>query len=479
VYEPRYYQDASYGALGPTMAFLYGTLGEVVPNTFLQGAPATLFTARQYSAANGGGTVTPGAGQPTIAVFGPWVGDGTGEGSRIQHGPRTLGTFIEYQSRTEREAFAVYSQGEWQINDLFAITLGLRWAKDRLDGEENAFIYDETLLFPLTNTPGALGVNLATYNFLAMTDPNEPLRLAGIPSSGSLYRHLDLDDDEVTWRVNLDWTPTDNALIYAGVTTGHRSAGLGQLGSFSSIQTYDGEDLTAYELGYKGQLLDGQLQLNASIYYYDYETIHTLADVPSALSANGTSVSIVPVDEAEIWGIEIEPLWLATDNLTLGGNISYTPSEYKSDFNLINNFNPNEPQSVFVSAERQENIKGNQLMRVPELKGALWGSYMWQLGDMGSLEFMTSYTWIDDVYFSAFEHEEDKAEAYSRWDLRATWSSANDSWMVAGFVNNVLDEIGVRQIDRGTEGTNWLRKGSTSDPRLYGLEVRYKFGALY
>ena len=57
----------------------------------------------------------------------------------------------------------------------------------------------------------------------------------------------------------------------------------------------------------------------------------------------------------------------------------------------------------------------------------------------------------------------------------ATWTSAEEDWVVAVFVNNVLDEIGIRQIDRTTEGSNWLRKGSTTDPRLYGLEVRYKF----
>ncbi len=496
VFEPRFYQPASYGALGPTMDFIFATTGRVAAtdddgsplgwdsNSYFQSAPVGLYTARQYERENG--VINQDNGEATgsfetVFVAGPWVGDGVGEGTRINSGPNTIGTRTEYQSRTEREAFAVYTQAEWTLSEAFSLTTGIRWAKDRLDGQENAFIYDETLAFPLTNNPAdsPLGLSLAAYNGLArLVDPNEPVRLAGIPVSASLYRHLDRSDDEITYRINLDYEPNDDTLIYAGVTTGHRAGGFGSQGNFSSVETYDPEELTAYEIGYKGQLFDGTLQLNSSLYFYDYENIHTLADVPSALSANGTSVSVIPVDEAEIWGLETEFLWLATDALTIGGNISYTPNEYTSDLRFINNNNPDEPQSVFVSDDRQESVKGNQLLRVPELKWAAWVSYMLNMGDSGNVEFLSSYSWIDDVYFSPFEREEDKAPAYGRLDLRVTWTSADESWMVAGFVNNVLDEIGIRQIDLGTETVNWLRKGSTTDPRLAGLEVRYRFGGL-
>jgi outer membrane receptor protein involved in Fe transport len=485
VFDPLFNQGASYGALGPTMAFVYGTTGRLpnadgnpwASNTYFQGTPATLFTAREVARANGIVDQTNGQATrnfETVAVFGPWAGDPGG--TRVPHGPNTAGTSTEYQSRSEREAYAVYSQGEWQINDEFALTLGARWARDRLDGEENAFIYDETLAFPLSNDPASspLGISLATYNFLATLDPNEPIRLSGIPSSASLFRKLDRSDEKITWRVNLDWTPSDSALLYASVTTGHRAGGY-NLANFSSVDTYDPEELIAYEIGYKGQLMEGLLQVDLSAYYYDYETIHMEADVPSELSANGTSVSTVAVPEAEIFGVEGDALWLATDRITLGGNFSYTPSEYTSDFVVINNYDPRSPQSLFVAADRMENIKGNQLSRVPEWKWGTFGQYLLPLGDMGDVEFLLSYTWIDDVYFSSFESDEDKAPAYGRWDTRATWTSSEEDWVVAVFVNNVLDEIGIRQIDRTTEGSNWLRKGSTTDPRLYGLEVRYKF----
>ena len=36
-----------------------------------------------------------------------------------------------------------------------------------------------------------------------------------------------------------------------------------------------------------------------------------------------------------------------------------------------------------------------------------------------------------------------------------------------------------RQIDRSGEEANYLRAGVTTDPQLYGLELRYKFGAFH
>jgi len=46
---------------------------------------------------------------------------------------------------------------------------------------------------------------------------------------------------------------------------------------------------------------------------------------------------------------------------------------------------------------------------------------------------------------------------------------------VSGFVNNILDEIGVRQISRLGENGNYLRAATVTDPRTAGLELAYRF----
>ena len=72
---------------------------------------------------------------------------------------------------------------------------------------------------------------------------------------------------DTSFRVNLDWTPNEDTLMYFSVTTGYRaggySLGIGDSrgpGNFGGVTplTYDQEEVTAYEIGYKGTFLDGQ-----------------------------------------------------------------------------------------------------------------------------------------------------------------------------------------------------------------------------
>ena len=89
-------------------------------------------------------------------------------------------------------------------------------------------------------------------------------------------------DDAVTGRINLDWTPNDKDLIYFSVDDRFRAGGF-NLVFFSANAKINPKSLTAYELGYKGEILDGSMQINSALYYYDYKHVQTFGASPSAL----------------------------------------------------------------------------------------------------------------------------------------------------------------------------------------------------
>ena len=62
-------------------------------------------------------------------------------------------------------------------------------------------------------------------------------------------------------------------------------------------------------------------------------------------------------------------------------------------------------------------------------------------------------------------------------DFRATWKNAEDNIVVAAFVNNVLDDVGVLQVLRQSEDEFFRHNAGTTLPRLFGLELTYKMGA--
>ncbi len=416
-----------------------------------------------------------------------WLGDdGTNADLNVSHGINSAGSDLLYHTRTERDAFAAYTQGVWDIDEVFTLTFGLRYAEDDLSAEENLFRYSEVAagaLIAFTPIP-----DLFTYNLLnggVVADATAPGGFVGtpravnggIPVGLSVYRAFDRTDTEVTGRINLDYNASDNILLYLSATSGYRSGG-NNLVFFSATPDYDPEELLAYEFGYKMQLLDGSMQLNGSFYYYDYETIHTVAtEVTPPLVAGGapgTTTSVLEAPGAEIMGAEAEVTWLATDNWSFGGNFSWTPSEYTEDLFIQDPAQVNTPESLFPDANSLvQNINGNQLLQVPELKYALWGSYSLPLDGGSSIDFFGVYNWIDEVYYSPFESEAEKADSYDRLDLRATWKSASNNWIISAFVNNVFDDVGVLQVLRQGEGEFFRHTAGTTVPRLWGLEVSY------
>lgn len=455
------------------------------PLGFLAGAtPANFTSAKALARANN-------APEGSFTIATSFWGGGADFLGDIPQGPAVGASHTTSTNKTERTAFAAYTQGVWDINDKYTLTFGLRYAEDDVEGEELLAQYAES-----NAVLDAFSLDLLTANILrgainpATLQPTgliEPW-LDGVPIVFGAFREVSRKDDDVTFRINLDYNWTDDVLVYGNVTTGYRSGGF-NLAFFSQTPQYEPEQLTAYELGLKGQYLNSTLQVNASVYYYDYESIHTateeacpvnatLQSAQSACAVAESTTSVQAAPGAEVTGFEAEVIWLATDELTIGGNFSYTDSEYTEDFFVVDGADPSVPGAIYDATnefQRARNIKGNSLIQVPEMKFSAYGNYEMPLASNGKMNFLASYSWVDEVNFSAFESDLDIAPDYQRLDLRATWTSPSESWVVSGFVNNVTDEIGIRQILRHGAADGYRRTAQVTEPRVYGLEVSYTF----
>jgi outer membrane receptor protein involved in Fe transport len=471
-----------------------------------------------------------GAGRNDNLYISQWGGDdGTNRDLDVVHGPRTVGSDLLYSTQTERTAFAAYTQGVWDFADNLTLTLGVRYAWDEVDAEENLFRYTEsnglfnfmglgavngnlpagiapdraaqsTLLQAINTTDGNFLMNddavmyaagdtlpdgyavgdVKTAATMQLDQWGQPIgnhwaMNGGHPIAVSVYRPFTRKDEKVTGRINLDWDVNDEIMLYFSATSGYRSGGF-NLVFFSNTATYDPEELTSYEIGYKTQFLDNTLQINGSFYIYDYENIHTVATEVTSLG--GTSTSVLPAPGAEVIGVEAEVLWLATDALTLGGNFSYTPNEYTEDLSILDPARVTTPTGLYPDRETNtSNINGNQLLQVPELKYTVYGTYSIPLAGGANVDLSSVYSFTDDVYYSPFQNQNEMAEEYDRLDVRATWTNAEQNIIVAAFVNNVLDDVAVLQVLRHGESEHFRQTGGTTSPRTFGLELTYLMGA--
>lgn len=476
--------NAAYASDGILAAVAPGLIPGNPPLTFLAGAS----TVQRHTQAEQNHAFLERDEFEIALAVGIWDGQDLGN---LSHGPDTPNSESISYNKTERKAYAAYTQGVWDINETFTLTAGIRWAQDKTKGEEGYSQFTHTM-----GVLDAFGMSLGVANILrgainpATLQPTglvEPW-IAGTPITFGLYRKVKRNDKKVTWRVNLDWNVTDDSLIYLNVTTGYRAGGF-NLAFFSQTPQYEPEKLIAYEVGYKAQFLDNSLQFNASAYLYSYDSIHTfteeacppggtLQSAQSACAVVDSTASVQAAPGAEIKGIEAEVLWLATDSLTLGGNFSYTDAALNKSFFIVDGADPTIPGDIYDSVtnvDRRRDAKGNRMQQVPEVKMSLFGSYNIPLGNAGSVELLANYSYIGDVYFSAFEDELDRAPSYERVDFRASWNSPSQQWIVSAFLNNAFDEIGIRQIERGGVADGYRRTAQVTEPRVVGLEVTYAF----
>lgn len=538
---------------------------------------------------NAGPSIHPG--------YGKYCGDPAGRVPFDKY--NDAGAVYEHNNFVQNENTAFYTQGDLRLTDTLSVTLGARYSKDTRHGLEQRGGYSElqvedyvaqgwflqainltlltdpkyagnTALFNqvdggmlpswVTGAPGDPSVTgLAAMNVAmgnatwsgnpdfpitpvcALTDTtcDHPLRLEGIPISwGSRISGEYESPWGFTWRVNFNWEPQDNILVYFGVTSGYRAGGWDMGGpenralfdtdgagtcvnggdesgcDFRALLQYANENLTSWEMGYKGTHLDGRLQVNMALYYYDYknyqdhvqrwEDSNGSFSLPNLTLPGGGTLGAPPgrgpvsvtinIPKAENKGFEIDGMYLLTDNLTVGGNYSYTISRYEAPFTFFNEGDPRYPRNVFGGNLSQNpcnmspdikalyclEIEGYDLTGIPKNKGSLWASYTWYLAS-GNLTWHASAAYTGAYFTHPFERPWDEVPARSRIDTRVTYREGSGRWIVSLFVDNVTDKTYIRDSDMDIRltgyGSNWPQRVIALYPRFWGLEFTYNMGA--
>ena len=490
----RYGQAADYGVAGiaaaDATAFTQWYTAQAVYGPLVASAPvvgASQTMVGPYSARDVGcgivnlfGLVpTPDFSDPTLThtcfLEGPW----TGENATIGDGPDpSVGTTFVWQTENKTDAYAIYFQSEYQINETWAVTVGASWHEDQKVAQENLFLYTESQL----ESAKLLAYNVATGALNADGTPtgNGVIRFRGLPMSRSIHRRMSNEFEDVTYRVNIDYSPTDNALWYLSNTTGYRAGGF-NLGYFSAFPSYDKETVESTELGYKGSFLENTLQINASIYSYLYENIHTQYSSESFLG--GTSTSVRGMPEADTSGFEMDFVYMPTPEMLIGGNFSYTDAAFSKEVydalgnsGVVDDNNPYAPSSIYTIKERNVPVKGMQMQRIPEYKASAYLNYNQDFAD-GTIDYLLGVSWTDSILWDDSGLGLDTSPAFSRVDFKTTWTNSEENLEIMAFINNITNKIGVRNMTSDGEQLGYQRSITPTLPRMGGVSFTYKFGA--
>lgn len=400
------------------------------------------------------------------------------------------------------EQIAVFGQVEYDLTDSLTATFGARWYQidDIYKGSTTSTDVSRRIRAFGSQDPAEL--DLATND--------APGVLQAAIASGQLDVSL-LDDsgtltvDDTIFKASLDWKVNDDVLLFTTYSEGFRppvtnrqggDLASSQAGSFEGyrIPVYSTTDsLDNYELGIKGDFLDGILRVNATAYYSEITDLQTSRFDPTNISF---LVFTDNVGDAEIKGIDADLTWLATDNLVVNAAFSVLDTELTRINPELAGIAAGVGSALPYSAEFSGNIRARYFFELEDGYQGFANASISYTGDRLAGMNMDAYVTEDAtrlIYgtgsglpiqreaavYSGVNYTDPNGQTFAggRY-VQESYAIANlsvgiskNDWKAELYIDNVTDESAVLYIDT----QQFTPKVVTNRPRTVGLRLSYDF----
>lgn len=353
--------------------------------------------------------------------------------------------FLGFATKQQSQSVAGFAQVTYKLTDALRITGGLRYTVD-----------DKSVVRTLHSNL------IETFiNFGALT----PVAPDGTP------RLCDRQNLSKTWSAltgtaGVDYDAAPGTMVYAKYSRGYKAGGFnpGECG-----KPFDPEHLTSYEAGVKSVFWDGQILTNAALYYYDYSKIQFTLFVPNQSFIRNAG-------SATAWGAELEyqidPS--SVPGLQLDGSLSYENSAYGAG-------SFSDP-ALIVPTPPGISIKGNELIRAPDVKLNLGGQYSIATDGIGTFLFRMEGSYTDTIFNDIFNGKAPFESTFTQpayWvaNARLTWTPVDSPFEVQLFVDNLSNTYyATNRVGFNTPTALDTVAGQFALPRTFGFRIFAKFG---
>jgi iron complex outermembrane receptor protein len=338
-----------------------------------------------------------------------------------------------------REDYAFYGQATYRLNDMFAVTAGVRYQdEDQLDETSSFF-----------------GLNVG---------------------------HRPTNASKVTWKAGIDVHLTEDNLVYGLVSTGWKNGGSGSPGIFKPGQ-FAPEEVTAYEVGTRNTFLDGRVRLNVTAFYYDHEHLQFTYEDPAPF-AGGTGT----IPKTEEYGIESELSWLVADGWQLDGMLAWQDGKVKSDVFAIDVEDFRAATRLFqlglftsgavderIRMNNANNLNGNKPPKLVDLMARVALTNTHTFSDGSELSSRVEYVHRGDFQARIFNHPRvDSVPSYDLVNLYFAYDVGNMPISLNLSVTNIFDKNGVNNVFTNPYGL-WTTSREYIPPREVIGSVRYSW----
>tara|TARA_R110000737_G_scaffold49584_1_gene70475 strand:+ start:37269 stop:39923 length:2655 start_codon:yes stop_codon:yes gene_type:complete len=395
---------------------------------------------------------------------------------------------------------AVFGQFEYDLSETVTATLGARWyqIEDTYKGSTTTVDVSRRLRAFGSQDPDELAASGLDAGVIQAIESGQ-LEVGLLDDNGTLTV------DDVILKASVDWKVNEDILLFATYSEGFRppvtnrvGGGLAtnQTGAFENfrIPVYSTTDsLDNYELGIKGDFLDGILRVNATAFYSEISDLQTSRYDPTNISF---LVFTDNVGDAEIRGLDADITWLATDNLVINAAFSILDTELTRINSALDGIAPPVGSKLPYSADFSGNIRARYFHELDNGMTAYVNGSISYTGDRLASMSMDAYALEDTaqlVYGTgtglSIEQEADVYEGVTFPDSNGetfkggryiqdsyvlanlAFGITNDEWKAEIFIDNVTDEHATLYID----AQQYTPKIVSNRPRTIGLRMSYDF----
>ncbi|MEP7246510.1 MAG: TonB-dependent receptor [Gammaproteobacteria bacterium] len=350
------------------------------------------------------------------------------------------------------DSFGWFNNLTWNATDKFNVTVGARLAHDKKAIQQTRFPSN--------------GDNWT-------------------PAPGTTSTTVNADDSwtKLDWRGTLDYHLTDDVMVYTTASKAYRAGQYsltvlpnvpGNLQSDDYIEPVPPEEVINYEIGARTTFFNGRLRLNPTGFFMKWSSRQAARQVSCVAEGQascpiGFRINIVDSGDVDIYGLELDAWFAATENLSFDAGVGITKDDLKDPIaNSGPNLFPAQPSPSF-------NV------------GATYGL---TFSNQSRLAFNVNYAYVgkQETHPTANSDSSYELPKYDLVGARIQWQSPKGNDSVSLFGANLLDETYATYATRfgggfwdsgsGTLAAAPLRSARTAvrgRPRSFGVTYQHNF----
>ena len=336
---------------------------------------------------------------------------------------------------TEFNNWALFGDGTYDISEDLRLIFGLRYTDDEVSFTHRRVSNDEF-------GRRGVGVRPATEN----TD-----------ESGST------DETNLSGRLGLQYDVADGQMVYGTYSQGYKGPGFNVFYNFNPDihnRPIGAEESDAFEIGYKYASSD--LLFNVALFSTDIEGFQA----NNFDCSDGACITrLTNAGDVSTQGIEVDFMWMATENLTLTGGFASVTAE-------IDRFNCPPEVAEGSCTDRS----GLDVPFSPDLKYSVAAEYVLETGNGFDVYFNGSYVYTDEQYSDLPGNTGNFNPAsllpdYAVLNASIGFSFNDDAFRVTLIGKNLTDE----SFATTYSGDNFRYQIPREADRYYGVSFRAQF----